>query len=110
MHLDNTQWTYNEFLAFLLIYGAEMNVPLTQEELNFIKQRTGIADIQKIKSRVDSVGDMEAIEIIDDYRKRYLDTPEKEEKVRKDLEDLLNTGGVHSQLEKAGIHILERFI
>lgn len=110
MHLDDSQWTYNEFLAFLLIYGAEMNLTLSQEELNFIKERTGIPDIEKIKSRVDSVGDMEAIEIIDDYRKRYLDTPEKEQKVRKDLEDLLNSGGLHSQLEKAGIHILERFI
>lgn len=110
MKIDDSNWTYNEFLAFLLIYGAEMNYPLTKEELAFIKNRTSISDIEKIKNKVESVSDSEAIEIIDDYCKRFLDTPAKKDKVRADLEDLLNTGGLHSQLEKAGIHILEKFI
>ena len=27
MTLDNTNWNYNEFLAFMLVYAAEMNYP-----------------------------------------------------------------------------------
>ncbi len=108
--MENNKWSYQEFLAFLMIYGAEMNYPLSDEELAFIKERTGIADVLSIKNVVDSTSDADAIELIDSYRIHYLDTPEKEEKVRQDLEDLLKTGGLHSQLEQAGIHILERFI
>ena len=48
--LDNNTWSYNEFLAFLMVYGAQMNQGLTVEELNFIKTRTGIEDIDKIKA------------------------------------------------------------
>lgn len=108
--MNDSNWSYNEFLAFLLVYGAEMNSPLSKEELAFIQQRTQITDIGKIKSKVDSVSDAEAVDVIDDYRKKFLDTKEKEDRVRKDLEDLLKTTSYHSQLEKTVVHILERLI
>ncbi|MCW5907112.1 MAG: hypothetical protein KIS94_04580 [Chitinophagales bacterium] len=113
MQIDDSKWTYNEFLAFLMLYAAESNMELTNEEVAFIQQRTGIADIERIKSVVDSVPDFEVLDIVEDYRKMYLDTPEKEEKVRQDLEDLLKTQSSHTrfhQLENAVVHILERII
>lgn len=110
MKPDNSKWTYNEFLAFLMIYAAELNVELAEEELQFIKSRTAIQDVASIKSTVDSLSDAEAIEVIEDYRRIYLDTPEKEEKVRQDLEDLLKTQNKHTQLENVLVHILERII
>jgi hypothetical protein len=110
MKVDNSKWTYNEFLAFLMVYAAELNMQLSKEELEFIQSRTGIDDIAKIKNLVDGISDVEAIDIIEDYRKLYLDTPEKEEKVRQDLEDLLKTQHKHTQLENVLVHILERII
>src|SRR4051812_27437386 len=107
MTIDHSGWSYNEFLAFLLVYAAEMNYPLTEEELQFIKARTQINDIEKIKSTVAAVKDVEAIDIIEEYRKKYLHTPEKELQAKTDLENLLKTPGIHSQLEMAGVHILE---
>ena len=110
MATNPSNFTYNEFLAFLLVYAAEMNYTLTKEELAFIKERTQITDIEKIKATVDSVNDIAAIDIIEDYRKKYLDTKEKEAQAKIDLENLLKTSGIHSQLEKAGVHILEKII
>ena len=110
MTIDHSNWTYNEFLAFLLVYAAEMNYPLSKEELEFIRSRTQIVDILKIKATVDSVSDMEAIDIIEEYRKKYLDSKEKEVQAKTDLENLLKTPGIHSQLEKAGVHILEKIL
>lgn len=107
---NHTNWTYNEFLAFLLVYAAEMNYSLTKQELDFIKERTQINDIEKIKATVGSVSDVDAIDIIEDYRKKYLDSVEKKEQTKSDLENLLKTAGTHSQLEKAAVHILERII
>ena len=108
--MTNSNWTYNEFLAFLLVYAGGMDSALSKEELKFIKERTQINDIEKIKTTVDSVNDIEAIEILDGYRKLYLDTKEKKEQTKSDLENLLKTPGTHSQLEKAGVHILEKLI
>jgi hypothetical protein len=110
MQTENTPWSYNEFLAFLMIYGAQMNLALSEEELEFVKNKTGISNIEKIKERVARSSDIEALDIIEEYRKIYLDTTEKKEKVRQDLEGLLKSDPGHSQFEKVVIHILERII
>lgn len=110
MASENSNWTYNEFLAFLLVYAGGMDTYLSDQELEFIKQRTRIDDIAKIKAAVDAVSDAEVLDIIDAYRPKYLGTPEKELTVKTDLENLINTPGVHSQLEKAAVHILEKII
>jgi ribosomal protein L12E/L44/L45/RPP1/RPP2 len=110
MTIDDSNWSYSEFLAFLMVYGAQMNYTLSAEELEFIKQKTGIQDIGKIKAKVDSLNDVQAVEVIDDYKKKYLSTPESTAKAKRDLEALLKTPGTHSQLEKAAVHLLEKLI
>lgn len=110
MGMDTNNWSYNEFLAFLLIYAAEMNYPLTKEELEFIQQRTQINSIDAIKATVDTLSDAASLDIIDDYRSKYLSAADKAQQAKTDLENLLNTDGLHSQLEKAAIHILEKII
>lgn len=110
MQIDDSHWSYEEFLAFLLVYGAQMTANVSPEEKSFIKARTGINDIDKIIKQVNSMSDIEAIDIITDYRKRYLHTPDKEKKVRHDLEDLLKANDKPSQLDSAIIHIIEKLV
>lgn len=109
-HIDDHNWSYNEFLAFVLVFGAEMNVPLTNEELQFIQEHTQIQDIAKIKAKVDSVNDVEGIAVIEHYRKKYLTNPEVEAKAKKELEALLHTPGKHSPFEKAAVHIIAKLL
>jgi len=103
-------WSYNEFLAFLMVYGAEMNQQLTHGELDFIKTRTGIQDIEKIKAKVDGMSDAEGIELIDSYKCKYLSTEESKNKAKSDLDDLLKTPGNHTQFEKVVVHLMERLL
>jgi hypothetical protein len=110
MSSEDINWSYNEFLAFILVYSAGMNHQLSKEELEFIKSKTGIQDIDKIKVRVESLSDVEAIEVMDRYKKEYLPTPEKLETTKRHLEGLLKTDGVHSQLEKVVVHLMEKLI
>lgn len=109
-HLNDLNWSYNEFLAFVLVFGAEMNVPLSKEELQFIQERTQIENIGKIKSKVDSVNDAEGLEVIEHFRQKYLTTAEAKQKAKHDLEELLKTEGKHSSFEKAAVHIIEKLI
>lgn len=110
MASHDLNWSYNEFLAFLLVYAGSVDSEPTAEELEFIRQRTKITDIEKIGRVVQSVNDIAVLDIIDDYRKIYLDTPAKEQQAKADLENLLHTPGQHSQFEKAGVHLLEKII
>ena len=108
--LNDSNWSYNEFLAFLLVYGSEMNQRLNQDELDFIKTRTGVEDIEKIKATLDGISDAEAIDIIEDCKRKYLATPESKSKVKNDLEGLLHTPGNHTQFEKVVVHLIERLL
>ena len=110
MASETTPWTYNEFLAFLMVFGAEMNYPLTREELDYIHDKTQIESIDRIKSKVDSLTDVEGLDVIEQYRTKYLSTEQARAKVKSDLEALLQTGGKHSQLEKVAVHLIEKLI
>ena len=110
MQVNDSAWTYNDFLAFLLVYGAQMTNTVTPEEIAFIKARTGAADVDGIIAQVNSMSDIEAIEIIGDYRQRFLQAEDKKEKVRHYLEDLLKSNDKPSQLDNVIIHIIEKLI
>jgi hypothetical protein len=108
--INSLNWSYNEFLAFLMVYGAEMNQRLTHDELDFIKTRTGIQDIDKIKEKVHGMSDVEGIELIDNYKCKYLSTEESKSKAKSDLDELLKTPGNHTQFEKVVVHLMERLL
>lgn len=108
--INTGNWSYNEFLAFLMVYGAEMDQRLTDSELDFIKTRTGIQDIAKIKEKVSGISDIECLELIDVYKCQYLSTDESKAKAKNDLEELLNTPGSHTQFEKVVVHLIERLL
>ncbi len=110
MSAEKTDWSYNEFLAFLMIYGAEMNYKLSQPELDFIKAKTGVEDIDAIKRKVDHISDALALEQIDNFKKQYLTTPESRVKAKSDIEELLKAPGGHSQFEKAAVHLIEKLL
>lgn len=110
MQVNDSAWTYNDFLAFLLVYGAQMTTTITPEEIAFIQARTGATDIDRIIAQVNDMSDVEAIEIIGDYRQRFLQAEDKKEKVRHDLEDLLKSNDKPSQLDNVIIHIIEKLI
>lgn len=104
------QFNYNQFLAFVLIYAAEANIDVSEGELEYIRTRTGIEDITPIKELVDSLSDAEIIDRIAEFRKQFLDTPEKEKQVRTDLENMLSSNEHPNQFEKAVVHIIERIL
>lgn len=108
--MNNNLFTYNEFLAFLMVYAAEINIELSAEELAVICQKTNINNIDPIKQKVDSLSDAEALDLIEQHREVYLGNIESKAQVRQDLEDLLQSNGTHSQIERAAVHILEKLI
>ncbi|MBL0310886.1 MAG: hypothetical protein IPP77_14815 [Bacteroidetes bacterium] len=110
MNIETNSWTYEEFLAFILLYAAEMNQDLSPNEMKFIEEKTGVEDIDRIRQHLDKISDTESIETIDHYKKVYLTTTESTLKAKRDLEALLKTPGVHSQFEKAAVHMIEKLI
>ena len=75
-------WTRDEFIAYLLIYAAQINQIETEEEKEFIESRFDSKILRKIYKEINNDNDYQRIQkvMVYTYQKNYLS---------KDLDDLL---------------------
>ena len=75
-------WSKDEFLAYLLIYAAQINQIETEEEKEFIESRFDSKILRKIYKEINNDNDYQRIQkvMVYTYQKNYLS---------KDLDDLL---------------------
>ena len=76
-------WTKDEFLAYLIIYAAQINQIETEEEKEFIKSRFDSKTLKKIYKEINSDNDYQRIQkvMVYTYQNNYLS---------QDLDDLLH--------------------
>ena len=67
-------WTKDEFLAYLIIYAAQINQIETEEEKEFIKSRFDSKTLKKIYKEINSDNDYQRIQkvMVYTYQKNYL--------------------------------------
>ena len=76
-------WTYNEFKAYVLIYAAESNQVITDEEKDFIEDQFDSLIIKAMKKEFDNDNDYERIQ-------KIMAFIEQNNLGKKDLDSLLN--------------------
>ena len=76
-------WTYNEFKAYVLIYAAESNQVITEEEKDFIEDQFDSLIIKAMKKEFDNDNDYERIQ-------KIMAFIEQNNLGKKDLDSLLN--------------------
>ena len=76
-------WTKDEFLAYLIIYAAQINQIETEEEKEFIESRFDSKTLEKIYKEINSDNDYQRIQkvMVYTYQNNYLS---------QDLDDLLH--------------------
>ena len=67
-----TNWTYEEFLAFTMLYAASADMNISEEEEVLIKQKLNDTQYQEIKSAFDSSNDATIIDTILSYHDQYI--------------------------------------
>lgn len=110
MKSTTASWDYQHYFAYALIYIAEMHYNISPAELDFIKNHTGLESVAEIDALVKANSDIESMDILQEFKARFLNTPEKENAVRKDLEALFAVEHHHQQFEKAALHLIEKIL
>lgn len=102
-------WTYNEFKAYVLIYAAESNQVITEEEKDFIENNFDSVLIKTMQKELKEDNDYERIQKIMAYI-------EQNNLGKKDLDALLEeiksvylSDGKFDSSEQSVFHILEKF-
>lgn len=71
--------SYNEYITFLLLYAAYSDLTLSKVEVAEIVNNMGSVELNKMNDFILSLNDYEQIQIIETYKKEYLNSPEKVE-------------------------------
>ena len=101
-------WTKDEFLAYLIIYAAQINQIETEEEKEFIASRFNSKTLKKIYKEINSDNDYQRIQkvMVYTYQKNYLS--HDLDTLLKEIKELLLCDGKFDATEQALYHYLKK--
>ncbi|TSA27606.1 MAG: TerB family tellurite resistance protein [Bacteroidetes bacterium] len=88
MKTNTSDWTYNQFLAYLLLYAAHADTKLTDEEKEVIFSRTGTHNYHAVKTHFGHANDYERLQVILGFRDSYFPDEHSRKKLLKNLHEL----------------------
>lgn len=108
--MKNTEWIFDEFLAFLLIYASHVDFDFSDEEKDEIEKIVGKKIFDDIYEHFKTLTDYQALEVILGYKDIYFSTDKEKEFLFKEMHKLFNVDGDFSTLEKELLLFLKKLM
>lgn len=103
-------WSYNDFLAYLLLFAAVADFKITPEEKEFLFSRVDIDNYEHIHKEFDKANDYERLQTIMSFREKYFGTDEQKLGLFNDLKDMFLADDHYPSVEKAIFTGLKRIL
>ena len=108
--MSNLNWTYEEFLCFLLIYASHVDIEFSEDEKVRLQKTFGQETYQKMFSIFDDMSDYQSLQEILRYKDKYYNTPEKRQEVLDNIKLQFFIDGEYSTMEKEIYQFLEKLM
>lgn len=108
--MSELKWSYNEFLAFLLIYIAHVDMEFSEEEKDFIRLRVGDSTYDKMVLEFEDMTDYQAFQSILDYKGVYYPTPEQKQELLDKMVAIFHADMDFNIMEKGVLQFMERMM
>ncbi len=103
-------WTYTEFLGFLLLHAANDDLEADQREIELIEAKVGV-DIVKIVSRhMKDLNDIQQLDLLLSYQGRYFADEESKQKIYADMKEVYMADNDFSVMEQNAFRMLKKII
>lgn len=103
-------WSYEDFLAFVLMYAAYADNELVQDEIDAMVEKVGKDREENAKKIMDKLSDSERIDLILSFREKFFPTKEDHEKLFADMKTVFLADGKYNQLEQFIMMYLKRIL
>ena len=103
-------WSKEEFLTFLLIYGASADTVISAPEKNEILKRISSVKYHEIKKYFESLTDKQVLDVITEYRGLYFPTREQKQEILSEMKKLIYSDGELAPIEQGVYLLLERIL
>jgi len=108
--MNSTNWSFNEFLGFLLLYAAHADINFSDDEKTLIKGMVSDEIYNSIYKEFNQNTDYQALELILSYKDVYFSTKEEKENLLEEMHKLFKVDGEFSTLEKELLDFLGRLM
>lgn len=103
-----TDWTYEEFRAFAMLFAANTDGRITTDEENLIAPTLSTEQYARVRQGFEQCSDAEALDIILICKEKYCSTPADKERVLADIRRIFETHHRFTQIDLEVQHIFER--
>ncbi len=108
--MGELKYSFNEFLAFLLIYIANVDMEFAEEEKAMIRKNVGDVTYDKMVAEFESMSDYKAYDTILSYKGVYYPTVEQKQVILDKMNDLFHADADFNIMEKELLHFLDRMM
>lgn len=108
--MGELKWSYNEFLAFLLIYISHVDMEFAEEEKEMIRAKVGTPAYDKMYVAFDGMSDYKAYETILSYKGVYFPSHEQKSELIEKMKELFDADMDFNIMERELLHFLERMM
>jgi hypothetical protein len=106
--MDN--WTYNEFLAFLLLHAANDDLEAGKKEIELIKTKVGADVVKTVSEEMEGLNDSQQLNLLLSYEERYFLDKESKEKIYADMKEVYMVDHDFSIMEQNAFRMLKKII
>ena len=94
-------WTYKEFLAFVLLYAAKADFNVSKEEKQLLYSKVSKDEYRSIKKDYERWNDSKCLEKIKLFREDYFSSDEDLDSLLKDLKEMFLADEEYNSVENA---------
>jgi hypothetical protein len=106
--MKNTEWTYEEFHAFVMLFAANADSNITADEEVLIAPTITPDRYLRVKELFRQCSDAKALDVIMSYREKYCATPAEKERILADMRAIFEAHHDFEQIEREMHHMFER--
>ncbi|MCX6270958.1 MAG: hypothetical protein NTU44_07010 [Bacteroidetes bacterium] len=110
MNDKGTDWNYHEFKVYLLLYAANADFELKEEEKQKILSKATWEEYKHIHKVFEKDSDFERIEKILSFRDQFFPTEEEIGKLLTDVSELFETDDDYNTNERNFFVMLKKFL
>jgi hypothetical protein len=107
---EHPYWTRDEFMAFLLFYGAHADMECTEDERQMILSTIPDGHLPEIEKEYHRLTDFERLEVIQSYKPQYYPNAAEKKNVLGRLKEICSADGEFDTMERNLILMLKRIL
>ncbi len=108
--MDNSKWSYDEFLCFLLIYVSNVDIDYSDDEKERLNRLFSKEVYDKVFAVFDEMSDYQALQKILSYKEEYYPEEVKKQELLDNIKIQFFIDGEYSVMEKEVFHFLEKML